>query len=42
MTSRPVGGILKAYVYVDTAINSLDQDARHLYQMRLDANAAVA
>jgi hypothetical protein len=35
-------GIPKAYEYVDTAINSLDQDAWHLYQWRLDADAAVA
>ncbi|MBF7728791.1 DUF7352 domain-containing protein [Pseudomonas sp. N040] len=35
-------GIPKAYAYVDTAINSLDQDAWHLYQLRLGSEAAVA
>lgn len=35
-------GIPKAYVYVDTAINSLDQDAWHLYRLPLNTAAAVA
>jgi hypothetical protein len=35
-------GIPKAYAYVDTAINSLDQEAWHLYQLPLEAAAAVA
>jgi hypothetical protein len=35
-------GIPKAYAYVDTAINSLDQDAWHLYAWPLNSAVAVA